>query len=72
MTIPRTDEPGGQIELQFQQLDQPGTQYLAPRLKKTRSNDSATKGMEVEEMGDRHIGRGLSQTATVFTTILCR
>jgi hypothetical protein len=22
---PRTDEPGGQIELQFQQLDQPGT-----------------------------------------------
>jgi hypothetical protein len=35
-------------------------------------NDSATKGMEVEEMGDRHIGRGLSQTATVFTTILCR
>ena len=39
------DNPKGQIEQQFQQLDQPRARYVAPGLKQTRSNDSVTGGL---------------------------
>lgn len=44
---PATRAPGGKIEQQFQQLDQPGSRYLAPRVNQTLDFGITTAASEV-------------------------